>query len=210
MKPMKFSSAKFTENRTRHTARLGFTLGEMMVTVGIFSIVVLAMLFVQIFGLRVYQLSSTKLIATTEGRQVMDKIRDPIRSANTVAVGFYTNSFTPIPSGSQIGNAILISLLTNSVVTNNYIIFYQFAASNQLCCVTSSNNVPTVVANYVTNNLCFQTEDCFGNVLSSPNQNNPVIRVDLGFIQLEFTGGNSVSAYDFYHLQTRITPRIKK
>src|ERR1700712_3138398 len=106
---MKLSSNKFASASRRATSPLGFTLAEMMVTMTLFSLIILAMVGLQIFGLKVYKLSETKLVATTGGRQLMDKIRDPIRSGNTVMVGYYTNSFTAIPDGSQqIGNALLI------------------------------------------------------------------------------------------------------
>jgi hypothetical protein len=195
--------------RRRRKNLLGFTLAEMMVTAAIFFLAYIAMVTVQIFGLRVYTLSSTKLIATNGGRKVMNNIRDPIRSASSVIVGFYTNSFSAIPSGSlQIGNAIQIYPPTNSVVTNNYIIFYQNPASSNLCYVT--NNITTVLADFVTNYLCFQAEDYQGNILSN-YLNNPVIRVELDFNQWEFPviGGGFASAYDCYHLRTRVTRRVK-
>jgi prepilin-type N-terminal cleavage/methylation domain-containing protein len=193
--------------RKRRQPKLaGFTLAEMMIALAVFSLAMIALVGVQIFGLKVYTLSSTKLIATTGGRQLLDKLRDPIRSGNTVIVGNYNNSFSPIANGSpQVGNAVLISLVTNSVSTNNSIVFYHDNATGTLCSV--QNNDTTVIANNVTNNLCFQAEDWQGNVLSS-YINNPVIRVDLGFIQWNFSGGVS-GYYNLYHLQTRVTRRPK-
>ena len=204
---MKISQNRFLPARCQQTSLLGFTLAEMMIAMSLFSMVILAMVGLQIFGLKVYKLSETKLIATTGGRQLMDKIRDPIRSGNTVIVGFYTTSFRAIPDGSaQIGNALLISQLpVGSVITNNFTIFYQDQASSSLYRVT--NNVTTLVTGHVTNNLCFQAEDWGGNILVN-YLNNPVIRIDLGFIQWEFNG-NSSGVYNLYHLQTRIARRAK-
>jgi len=204
---MKILSFQLKRYGHRRPAILGFTLVEVMISMSIFSLIVIAMVSLQIFGLKVYKLSETKLIATTGGRQLMDKIRDPIRAGSTVVVGLYNNSFSPIPTGSsQIGNALLVSSFPiGSTNTSNCVVFYQDQAASRLCMVT--NNIMTVVATHITNNLCFQAEDYRGtNLLNYIN--NPVIRVDLGFIQWEFNGGGS-GVYDFYHLQTRIARRAK-
>jgi prepilin-type N-terminal cleavage/methylation domain-containing protein len=202
---MNISSDFFEPGHTRRALQRGFTLAEIMITLAIFSLAMLAMVSVQIFGLKVYTLSSTKLIATTGGRQLLDKIRDPIRSGSTVVVGNYSTSFSPISNGSpQIGNALRISSATNAYTAQNSTVFYHDAA-NSLRVV--ANNVDTVVANNITNSFCFQAEDWQGNPLTS-YLNNPVIRIDLGFIQWNFNGGNS-GHYNLYHLQTRIARRPK-
>ena len=61
----------FYPNHTRPQRRslYGFTLVEMYCTVAIFLMIVGAMVAVQIFGLRVYTLSATKLTATEGGRK---------------------------------------------------------------------------------------------------------------------------------------------
>ncbi|HTQ51549.1 MAG TPA: prepilin-type N-terminal cleavage/methylation domain-containing protein [Candidatus Acidoferrales bacterium] len=186
--------------------RLGFTLPEMMVTMAVFSLAMAAMVGVQIFGLKVYTLSSTKLIATTGGRQLLNKLRDPIRSGSTVIVGSYGSTFTSIANGTlQVGNALLITSVTNGYGVSNSIVFYH-KASDQ-CLYTINGNVTTKVATSITNDNCFQAEDWRGVVLTN-YVNNPVIRIDLGFIQWNFSGGTS-GYYDLYHLQTRVTRRPK-
>ena len=206
---MKFS----THNAARR--RRGFTLPEMMVALGIFAVAMIAMVVVQIFGLRVYNLSSTKLIATTSGRKIIDKIRDPIRSGSTATVGFYTNSFSPIAGGTQqIGNALKVFYtltydLSSGATTTNTVIFYRNLTNTALYYI-STNNALTVVASNLANTLCFQAEDVHGNILTNSSQNNPVIRVALDFSQWEFPilsgSGNSSNNY---HLETRVTPRNK-
>jgi hypothetical protein len=199
----------------RGTSVAGFTLGEMMIAVAVFSLVIAAMVAVQIFGLRVYTLAATKLTATQGGRETMNVIRDQIRSASQVYVGTYTNStFTRIANGlSQIGNALQISWITNGIVTNQCVVYYQDGSTNLLYSV--SNNVPTVLASYITNNLCFQAVDYTGTNVLTNYLNNPVIAVTLQFYQWEypvgFVGGssNGVNAYDYYILRTQVTRRIK-
>lgn len=185
----------------------GFTLMEMLVTMTVFCLAMAAMIAVQIFGLKVYTLSSTKLIATTGGRQLLNKLRDPIRSANSTIVGSFGSSFSSIPNGStQVGNALLISSSTNTFTTYNSTVFYHDPVSGNL--YSFSNNVTTVIAKSITNNLCFQAEDWQGNILTN-YLNNPVIRVDLGFIHWDFSSGGTNGYYDLYHLQTRVTRRPK-
>jgi Tfp pilus assembly protein PilV len=204
---MKLLTGKLASARCGWAAQTGFTLAEMMIMLAVFSLAMIAMIGVQIFGLKVYTLSSSKMIATADGRQLLDKMRDPIRSANTVVVGFYNNnSFTAVTNGSpQIGNAILISMVTNAFTAQNSIVFYHDMASSSLRIVTNNGN--TVLANSITNDFCFQAEDFQGNLLSN-YLNNPVIRVDLGFIQWNFNSGNS-GYYNLYHLQTRVARRPK-
>jgi len=203
---MKILPHNLDSHQKRRASRLGFTLAEVVITMAVFSMAMLAMVGVQIFGLKVYTLSANKLIATAGGRQLLDKMRDPIRSGSTVLVGTYGTSFSTIANGStQVGNAILISGVTNAPTAQNSTIFYHDTASSSLRSVT--NNVTKVLANNITNHLCFQAEDWQGNVLSN-YVNNPVIRVDLGFIEWDFSQGRS-NYYNFYHLQTRVTRRPK-
>jgi len=200
--------------RKKHGLRrsTAFTLPEMMIVVAIFSMVVAAMVSLQLFASRIYLLAGTKISATSEGRKTMDVMRDRIRSANVVMVGTYlTNKFTQISNGfPQIGSALAVQY-TNAGSTN-YLIFFKHPTDprNILCSV--SNGTPVILAKYVTNSVCFQAEDYRGNVLTN-YQNNPVIRINLQFSQWEYPiaviGTNSVNAYDFYQLRTRIARREK-
>jgi type II secretory pathway pseudopilin PulG len=200
--------------RPSRTGIRAFTLIEMMVTVVVFLFTFIGvMVAIQIFALRTYTLSATKLSATAGARKVLGSMGESIREGKTVKVGNYTNSiFSPIPSGQpQIGNAVMVSPLTNSVVTNDFIIYFQDSANTNISSVT--NGVVTVLANYVTNYYAFQAEDFNANVLSNFNQNNPVIHVTMQFFQWEyplgFIGSNAINAYDIYRLQTKIARRAK-
>jgi prepilin-type N-terminal cleavage/methylation domain-containing protein len=200
--------------RLRSAASRAFTLVEMMVTVFVFSFVIAGLVYVQIFGLRIYTLSATKLTATTGARQTLNKMRDQIRSAKIVLVGNYTAAngyFIQASNGTpQIGNAMALSYTNNS--STNFLVYYLDTTlpTNTMFCVT--NGVYTVMAKYITNYYCFDAEDHFGNVLSN-YLNNPVIHIVMDFDQWEypiaFIGTNGVNAYDFYELQTRVTRRSK-
>lgn len=189
-----------------------FTLPEIMIVAAIFSFLVAGMISVQLFGMRVYTLAATKLTATADSRETMNAMRDSIRSANLIMVGTVSNgAFAQIPTGlPQAGSALAIQY-TNAFVTN-YLVFYRdlSSPSNTLCCLT--NGVSTILAKFVTNSVVFDAEDYQGNILTN-YQNNPVIRITLQFYQWEYPialiGTNSVNAYNFYQLRTRIARREK-
>jgi prepilin-type N-terminal cleavage/methylation domain-containing protein len=210
MKPNTFSACE-----RRQRAGGGFTLLEMMVTMAIFTILVGAMVSLQLYGLRVYTLAATKLTATASGRETLNDIRDRIRSAKTVYVGTYSNStFSTIPMGqNQIGNALQIFPTTNTALANATM-FYMDASTN--CLMMVSNGVVSLEAKYMTNYYCFQAEDYRGNIMTN-YINNPVICVTMQFYQWEFplgyvgtgTNATAANAYDFYRLRTHITRRAK-
>ena len=57
-----------------------YTLVEMITTVGIFLFIFVGvMVSVQLFGLRIYTLEATKLVATASARAAMNNMRDLIR-----------------------------------------------------------------------------------------------------------------------------------
>ena len=195
----------------RQITRSGFTLVEMMVTAAIFTLLIGAMVSVQIFGLRVYTLAGTKITATTLGRETLNDIRDRIRSCKTIYVGTYSNgTFSTIPIGqNQIGNAVQIFAATNTPVSQTTV-FYMDPTKN--CIYMVSNNVASIEANYMTNYYCFQAEDFQQNILTN-YQNNPVICVTMQFYQWEYPigyiGSTAINAYDFYRLRTRVSRRAK-
>lgn len=196
--------------RHSHT-RCGFTLAEMLIASTIFLVIIVAaMISVQLYGLRVYNLATTKVKATTSGRETINDIRDRVRTAQGVGVGIYTNgNFTAIATGlNVIGNALKITPNTNSP---GFVVFFQDPDNNNIS-LASNGVVINVEANFVTNFYCFRAEDYRGNVLTNISQNNPVIAVELMFSQLAFAanrGNVANDAYDYYRLRTRITMRAK-
>src|SRR3974390_3282599 len=129
----------------------GFTLAEMLVALGIFSMLIVWMVSAQIYGMRVYTLAATKLVATAGARHAMDEIRDQIREANEIDVGNCSSdwtSFSYVTNGPQQGNAMEIFPTTNSTP---YLIFYlQTGGTNQLMVYNSSLDDTQMLANYIT------------------------------------------------------------
>ena len=212
---------KNIQNRARRRNVRGFTLAEMVITVGVFLFIFVGvMVAVQIFGLRIYTLAATKLVATAGGRQAMNQIRDQIREGKMVYVG---NCSSPINSSfaligttnAQAGNALIIYPTTN---TTWYSIYYLDTRTTTNCLIqfNVSNSVTTytkTLAKYVTNQIVFDMEDWQTHIVTSEQSldNRLLIRVTMQFSQWEyplaFVGGVGLNAYDYYQLRTRVFRR---
>ncbi len=195
----------------------GFTLVEMMMATGIFlGIFVGVLIGLQIFGLRDYTLAATKLSATADARKSLNALREDIRSAKTVYVGNYSGGqFSRIANGQpQTGNALeLFFPDTNNEPVLSPTIYYQVSSDSENKLYSVTNNVETMLANYVTNYYVFTAEDYQGTTLINYD-NNPVIRITLQFYQWEYPIGvvstNALNAFNHYRLQTRIGRRAKE
>jgi type II secretory pathway pseudopilin PulG len=212
---------KNIQNRARRRNVRGFTLVEMVITVGVFLFIFVGvMVAVQIFGLRIYTLAATKLVATAGGRQALNQIRDQIRQGKMVYVG---NCSSPINSSfaligttnSQQGNALIIYPTTN---TTSYSIYYldTSTTTNRLIQFNVSNSVTTytkMLAKYVTNQIVFDMEDWQTHIVTNEQSldNRLLVRVTMQFSQWEyplaFVGGVGLNAYDYYQLRTRVFRR---
>lgn len=208
--------------RSPHRGYLGlaaFTLVEMMVTLLIFSFVVVAIISLQLYAMRVSTIGATMLSASTSGRQTMNDIRDHIRAGKILLVGTYdvtsSSGFVPAPLGAlQEGNALEIEY-TNSAGTN-FLVYFQDQTTTNL--FSFSNSVATAyvntalvpVARFVTNYYCFFEENYQGTVQTN-YVNNPVIHVMLQFFQWQYPigiiGGSAANSYNYFSLNTRIERR---
>jgi len=189
------------------SARSAFTLAEIMTVMGLFSLVVIGVVYSQLVGMRMFNITSTRLSASDNARKVLNRVRDDVRSAKLLYVGTGSSTgFTHIALNSlHQGNALQIHPTTD---TNVFIRYYLDTTTQCLKRTTSSNSQVQVLAPFLTNQIAFVAEDCTGHTLTN-DQNNRVIKMALDFYQWEFpvarVGGGAF--YDYYHLQTRITRR---
>lgn len=182
-----------------------FTLPEMSIAIGVFGLLVVAMLSSQIFSLRLFNIGATKLGASAEARLTLNRIRDEVRCGKILMVGnaglgAFTNCSANQP---RCGNAVQVFPTTS---TNVFTCFYLDAASQQLLRWTNGARSAEVIARYITNRVAFQAEDFAGNVLTN-DQNNRVIKLTLDFYQWECPSASVGALYNQYHLQTRMTRR---
>jgi len=199
----------------------GFTLAEMIITVGVFLFIFTGIwLSVQVFGLRISTLAATKLVATTGGRQALNQIRSQIRDAKMVYVGncssAIASSFNLITNAPQQGNALIIYPSTNltyftifyldtSTSTNNLV---QFNVTN-----STTVNYTTTLASYLTNQIVFDARNWQNQIVTNEQSldNRVLIEVTMQFSQWEYpvayVGGVGLNMYDYYQLRTRVFRR---
>lgn len=184
-----------------------FTLTEMMVTMGVFTILMAGVMSAHLMGMRLRRASEAKLSATASARLALNSIRDEVRTAKLLSVGTGARTtFTQSSSmAQQVGNSLQIYATTN---TNNFVRYYMDNSEQALMRVTSSNSTPRAVAENITNQVVFAAEDFRGNVLTN-GQNNRVIRMVLEFYQKEYTVAQATNGgmYDYSRVQTRIARR---
>jgi prepilin-type N-terminal cleavage/methylation domain-containing protein len=184
----------------------GFTLAEIMTAMALFSLVMVGVVYSHVLGLKMFNITSTKLSATFGARAALNQVRDDVRSGKTMYVGSGNRTgFTNVAgNNAREGNALQIYPNAN---TNVFVRYYLDARAGQLRRARNGGG-ETVVASYITNQLAFRAEDYAGNTLTN-DQNNRVIRLYLEFYQWEFplAGAGPGAAYDYYRLQTRVTRR---
>jgi hypothetical protein len=212
---MKFLSS--IQNQSRRTPVSAFTLVEMMVTMFVFvTFLVAGMIAVQMFGLRVNNFTTDKLMAAGGSAKAADRICNQIRGAQFLQVGTFTNNaFTQVTNGSsqqsQQGTALQVFPTTNSTP---YTTYYLNTANHNLYSITngqtvSANNPGILLASWITNSPCFWSENFQGTINTSTNTfasgENCTIRMVWNFRQ--YGNDNTNNAYEFYTFQTRATPR---
>lgn len=183
------------------------TLVEMMVTMGVFSFVVIAFVYVNLFGIKQDELAESKLGASDSARRGFNKLALDVRSAKIYQIGnFNGTTFTNIADGNaQIGNAMLLNLTTNL----NSCILYYFKTNECQLWRTSNVTPSTMVVQYLTNSMYFSCEDYAGNVRNTRTHKG-VINVMLQFAQYQYplTKVGSNYLYDYYKMQFKLTPHV--
>jgi hypothetical protein len=186
--------------RIRGTA--AFTLTEMLISMTLFLLLMLGIVNATLFGMRWFQISQTKLLATDGARKTIGKMSDEIRSCNSTFVGDVSTNgtFTGRTNGeAQIGTGLLIYPTTS---TNNYILYFRNAADQTFRRTSTALGLTTIIAQTVTNTNIFQVQDFQGTVQTN-NQNNRVIRCTLQFYQ----AAPNTPVPDSYTLDTAVTRR---
>jgi len=211
---------KSIRNRPPRRKVRGFTLAEMVVTVGVFLFLFTGVwIAIQVFGLRISTLAATKLVATAGGRQALNQIRDQLRGGKLVYVGKCTtassSSFKYITNAPQQGNALIIYPTTN---TAYYTIYYldTSTSTNRLVQFNVSNNATTytkTLTSFLTNQIVFDARDWKNNIVTNEQtlDNRLLIEVTMQFSQWEYpvayVGGVGLNMYDYYQLRTRVYRR---
>src|ERR1700742_5188641 len=107
----------------RQRSLLAMTIVELMTTVGLFTIAVLALISVNMFGLKQDELVNSQLGASDEARLSFNQLLDEIRAGKNIQIGYgnYAN-FVPTTNKLQQGDTIQIIPSTNL----GFYIYYYF------------------------------------------------------------------------------------
>ncbi|MGB7747400.1 MAG: prepilin-type N-terminal cleavage/methylation domain-containing protein [Verrucomicrobiia bacterium] len=179
----------------------GFTLPEILIAMTVFLLVVGGIVSANLFGLRMFQITETKLNVTTWSRQTIEQITGEIHACNSLSIltiDTNGNSTGLLDGETQQGNALQIYPTAN---TNNYIVYFVNLADQTFRRTDQSSNT-VILADSVTNTIAFSAQDFSGNVLTNI-QNNQVIHLTLEFYQPE----RFMQGADYYKLETAVTRR---
>jgi prepilin-type N-terminal cleavage/methylation domain-containing protein len=185
-----------------------FTLIEMMVSVSVFSVVTLAMVYAHLFGLRQDELANSKLGASDQSRRGFSKLQEDVRCAKIWQVGSgNSTSFSPIPNGTaQQGNALQINLTTD---TNSYILYYFDTTRYELRRKKSGVAGTTLIAQNLTNTMYFRCEDYKGTTQTNLTHKG-VVSVKMEFCQYQYplTRVGPGYYYDYYKMEFKLSSHV--
>ncbi len=193
----------FVKNNRRHA----FTFTELLIVMALLTVLLTGVIAAHITGLRMVGITRAKLGANDEARQAINHLIEEIRTGKLVKIGNGDlDSFNEIALNTpQRGSAIQIYPSTD---TNQYIRYFWDSSTRELMRSTNGASAVSLVANSITNNIIFSSEDFRGAVLTN-NENNRVIGLTLQFYQIHYPTVRIGPGehYDFYQLRTKITRR---
>jgi hypothetical protein len=191
-------------------AGAAWTLVEMLMSLWIFSIILIGMLvYGQMFAWRTNQLVQSKLGASETMRRDFNTLTADIRSARQWYVGAGTaSSFTACGNdATQQGNAVQIYPSSD---TNCYIRYFFDNSAYTLSRMTAGASAATVIARNLTNltagSMLFTAQDQLG-VTKTDLQMKYVISTTLEFSQYQYpvTPVGSNRFFNYYRIQLKAT-----
>lgn len=186
---------------------LAYTLTEIMVTMAIIVMVLGAVISCHLMGLRLFELTKAKLGASDDARRAIGLMVSEIRSAKFVRVGSGDLAdFKEVGVNTpHVGNAMQVYATTN---TNFWVRYFLDSSDQKLKRATNGSSTAAVIASSISNQVVFSAEDFTGNPLLN-NSQDYVIGLNMQFYQLQYPAVaiGPGKFYDYYQLQTRVTPR---
>jgi prepilin-type N-terminal cleavage/methylation domain-containing protein len=214
MKILQFSKPVLSARKSPF--QWGLSLIELMVTMVIFSMVVLALVSVHLFGMKYDSVVGSALGASDQSRMALGQLLSEIRKANRYYIGYMTGTnFTGDTAGAaQQGNTIKLYWTQNGD-TNHYAQYALDTASSELRRTETGASGYDVTAQYLTNTTqfgansnIFVAEDPVGAVQTTVNA-KWVIHVTLQFYQYKYpkTLVGPGRYYDYYKMEFKAAPR---
>jgi len=178
-----------------------FSLPEVLIASTLFVLLLGGVVGANLFGMRMFQLSETKLRASDGARKALGLMTDEIRKSTATWVGDVTNgSFVAALDGQpQTGSALLIQPSTNAT---SFVVYFLNPGDQSFRRSVTATAATTILAQTVTNTAIFTGQDFLGNTLTN-NQNNRVIHATLEFYQQQ----PWLPVADYAKLETSVTRR---
>ena len=152
-------------------------------------------------------MTKAKLGASDDARRAIGLMISEIRSAKFVRVGSGDlGAFTEVGvNTAHVGNAMQVYASTN---TNFWVRYYLDSSDQKLKRATNGASTAAVIASSISNSVVFSAEDFTGKPLLN-NSQDYVIGLNMQFYQLQYPAVEIGPGkfYDYYQLQTRVTPR---
>jgi len=204
-----------TARQTRAAA--GFTLVEMMFSVGILTLVVMALLASNLLGMREDQLVESKCGASDTSRRTLQQLPTDIRSSKMWNLGSMsgTNFTANLDGAPQQGAALQLCLTTNG---SQYILYYfdttySSNGNGRLFRTSNTNWNPVILASNLINTLYFTAENYNGVIQTNDGTSKAyknVVHTILQFCQFQYplTQVGTNGLYDYYRIDFRATPHL--
>ena len=184
------------------------TIVELMVSMSIFGLAVVGVVYVNLFGMRQDELVQSKLGASDQSRRGFEMLARDVRSAKIWQVGDGTAySFNPVPNGTaQQGTALRVCMTTD---TNNFIVYYFDTARRELRRGHSGVSTTRLIAKDLTNTMTFKAETYRGDTQYDLSHKG-VINVKMEFAQYQYpmTKVGPGYYYDYYKMEFRLTSHV--
>jgi prepilin-type N-terminal cleavage/methylation domain-containing protein len=162
--------------------RRAFSLPELLVTMAVSLLISIAIVGSQLFGIRLTEVTQTKIHSTDKMRQLMRLFNSDIQTARLIQVGNGSYAaFAEAPAQTpQQGNALQIYPTDDP---NVFVRYFHTTGDLTLQRMKSDGSVAQL-AGGVSHATIFTLENFSGNVLTN-RQYNAVIGIDLRFSRLE-------------------------
>ena len=189
----------------RAVSETALTLPEMLIAIAVFAFVVTGVIGANLFGLKMFQITESKLTASDAARSSLGKLTDEIRNCKRTYIGNVSSNgtFTALADGVTQSAAGLILYPTTN--TTNFILYFLNPTDNSFRRTTSLPGTTTVLVRSNITQVLFRAQDFLGNVLTN-GQNNRVIYFDLECYQPPRFG----VVPDNYKLETAVTRRASQ
>lgn len=197
----------------------GGTLIEMIFTMSMLVVVVMALMAAHLVGLRESQWVESKSGASDTSRRLLNQLPVDIRSSKMWFVGNMSGTNFNIITNSSQGTALKLFQTTNGSVAILY--YFDLVNSNNsdghLVRVSTTNWNPIVVASNLVNWLgggySFAVEDYNGHAATNDADSmsyKRIIHTSLQFCQFQYplTAVGTNGLYDYYKIEFRVTPHL--